>query len=546
MNTIESNLQLALSSALKKAFDVSIPANEIIIETPRMKEHGDYASNIALQMARTLHKAPLFIAQQLQSDIDLTLAGIEKIIIAKPGFLNFTIQKANLSQMLNDVIKSGDQYGKNKSGAAKKINLEYVSANPTGDLHLGHARGACYGDSVARLLIACGYNVTREYYVNDAGNQIHNLARSLQARYLQHYSLPYTMPEDGYYGDDVVAIANSLAKLHGKAYIEDTPQNLQFFQQQGIIYELTKIKADLANFRVTFDQYTSEQAIRDAGKVSAVLAFLQKKSLLYELDGALWFKTTKFGDDKDRVIQKKDGSYTYLVPDIAYHKDKFDRNYDQLIDVLGGDHHGYIARLKASVQALGFNPDALQVDLIQMVRLSENETLMKMSKRQGNAITLRSLCEEVGVDAIRYFFVQRSIDTHLDFDVALAKKQSNDNPVYYAQYAHARICSILSQSTQQDTQEFPLLTNELEVALMKRIVEYPQLLIDAAKDRSIHRIPNYIQKLAQNFHSFYNACKVNDPQNPELSGQRIALCKACKITLKNALTLIGVEAKEKM
>ena len=296
-----------------------------------------------------------------------------------------------------------------------------------------------------------------------------------------------------------------------------------------------------------FDVWSSEQKIRDDGKVEKALDVLAEKGLSYEQDGALWFATTKFGDDKDRVLRKTDGSYTYLVPDIAYHKDKLDRGFDLLVDLLGADHHGYIPRLKASIEALGNDPDKLQVDIIQMVRLVENGEEVKMSKRLGNAVTIRELCEEVGVDAVRYFFVQRAVDTHFDFDLGLARKQSNDNPVYYAQYAHARICSILRQAPEfKEAQSYELLTHEKEISLMKYINEFTNVVSDAAKTRAPHKVCNYIQKLAQYFHSFYNACKVIDPQQEELSAQRLALLKATKITLKNALNLVGVEAIEKM
>ena len=322
---------------------------------------------------------------------------------------------------------------------------------------------------------------------------------------------------------------------------------MKFFKEKGIAFELDKIKCDLDNFRVHFDVWSSEQKIRDDGKVEKALEVLHEKGLTYEEEGALWFKTTQFGDDKDRVLRKTDGSYTYLVPDIAYHKDKLDRGFDLLVDLLGADHHGYIPRLKASIQALGNDPEKLQVDIIQMVRLVENGEEVKMSKRLGNAVTIRELCDEVGVDAVRYFFVQRAVDTHLDFDLGLARKQSNDNPVYYAQYAHARICSILRQAPDfKEATNYDLLTHEKEISLMKYINEFTNVVSDAAKTRAPHKVCNYIQKLAQHFHSFYNACKVIDPEHEALSAQRLALLKATRITLKNALFLIGVDAIEKM
>ena len=545
MNQIENNLKQALKNAVQKAFDTELDTASIVIEIPKDKSHGDYSTNVAMQLTRMLKNNPRKIAEAVVEALDKDAADIERCEIAGPGFINFTIKNTSLAQIITRVLHEQDSYGHNNDGEGLKVNVEYVSANPTGDLHLGHARGAAWGDSITRLMKASGYDVCREYYVNDAGNQIVNLGKSLQARYREHLGLDFDLPEDGYHGEDVKNIAIAIADEYKDAYVEYNDANLKFFKEKGIAFELDKIRRDLDNFRVHFDVWSSEQSIRDAGKVEKALDVLHEKGLTYEEDGALWFATTKF--DKDRVLRKKDGSYTYLVPDIAYHKDKLDRGFDMLVDLLGADHHGYIPRLKASIEALGNNPDKLQVDIIQMVRLVENGEEVKMSKRLGNAVTIRELCEEVGVDAVRYFFVQRAVDTHLDFDLGLARKQSNDNPVYYAQYAHARICSILRQASEiAEAQSFELLTHEKEIALMKYINEFTNVVSDAARSRAPHKVCNYIQKLAQHFHSFYNVCKVNDPQQPELSSQRLALLKATKITLKNALYLIGVDAIEKM
>lgn len=547
MNQIETNLKQALAAAVKQAFDTDVDVDSIVIEIPKDKSHGDYSTNIAMQLTRTLKNNPRVIAQAILDVLDNEAAAIDSCEIAGPGFINFVIRNTSLAEIITRVLEAGDAFGTNNDGAGQKVNVEYVSANPTGDLHLGHARGAAWGDSITRLMKASGYDVCREYYVNDAGNQITNLALSLQARYREYLGMSFTLPEDGYHGEDVKNIAVKLAEQHGKTYAEENDANLKFFREKGITFELDKIEYDLDNFRVHFDVWSSEQAIRDEGKVEEALAELKEKGLTYEEEGALWFATTRFGDDKDRVLRKKDGSYTYLVPDIAYHKDKLDRGFDLLVDLLGADHHGYIPRLKASIEALGNNPDKLQVDIIQMVRLVENGEEVKMSKRLGNAVTIRELCDEVGVDAVRYFFVQRAVDSHLDFDLTLAKKQSNDNPVYYAQYAHARICSILRQAPDmKQAKSFELLTHEKEIALMKYINEFTNVVSDAARNRAPHRVCNYIQKLAQHFHSFYNACKVIDSDYEDRSSQRLALLKATKITLKNALELVGVEAIEKM
>lgn len=549
MNAIENKLKQAIVDAVKKAFDFELSLDEIVIEIPKDSAHGDYATNTAMRLTKRVGKNPREVASMICDALDKESADVCKMDIAGPGFINFTMQCDSLASIINEVLEKQDTYGNNDSGNGMKINCEYVSANPTGVLHLGHARGAAWGDSVTRLLKASGYDVTREYYVNDGGNQIINLGKSLYSRYCEVFGKDVPMPEDGYYGPDVIAIAKQLADTYGDTYLEDSEANQKFFCDKGIEFELQRLKKDLSYFGVEFDVWTSEQAIRDAGKVDAAVAKLKALGKTYEKENALWFKTTEYGDDKDRVLIKSDGSYTYLVPDIAYHMDKLERGFEKMVDFFGADHHGYIPRLKASIQALGGDADILDVDIIQMVRLVENGVEVKMSKRLGNAVTLRELCEEVGIDSVRYFFVSRAVDTHFDFDLELARKQSNDNPVYYAQYAHARMCSILKNvdgQYEKCDRVFDLLTNEKEIQLMKYINEFPSVVADAAKARAPHKMCNYIQKLASLFHSFYGSCKCNDASQPELSAQRIALLKACKITLKNALHLIGVEALEKM
>lgn len=546
MSDLEHTLKTAIQAALQRAFDIELSLDDIIIEIPKDKSHGDYATNVAMKSAKFLKKNPREIATALIASINDN--AIEKCEIAGPGFINFTMNKAAMANVIDIVLHQGDAYGTNESGNHIKVNVEYVSANPTGDLHLGHARGAAWGDSVTRLMKASGYDVCREFYVNDAGNQIVNLAWSLMARYAQEFGQKKELPEDGYYGKDVINIAKQIVEEQGDRYLNDASEEaFQFFKKEGIRLELAKLQRDLDMFRVHFDVWTSEQSLHDENRVEKALHTLEDLGKTYEQDGAIWFRSTEYGDDKDRVLRKSDGSYTYLMPDIAYHITKFERGFDKLVNFWGADHHGYIPRMKAAMQSLGKDKDQLEVDIIQMVRLVENGEEVKMSKRTGNAVTIRELCEEVGVDAVRYFFVQRALDTHLDFDLGLARKQSNDNPVYYAQYAHARICSILRQAPELPICEnYDLLTNEKEVQLLKYINEFPGVVADAAKTRAPHKMCNYIQKLAAYFHSFYNACKVIDLNNPAMTAQRIALLKATKITLKNALNLIGVEAIDKM
>ncbi|MDD7280570.1 arginine--tRNA ligase [Floccifex sp.] len=544
MASIDVQLKQAIQKAVQNAFEVNLDWETIVVEVPKNKNHGDFSSNVAMQLTRQLKQNPRLIAQAIIDAFDSEC--VSNIEIAGPGFLNFTINKNQFTNVIKEVLEKKELYGVQPQNGIK-VNLEYVSANPTGSLHLGHARGAAWGDSCARIMKKAGYDVTREYYVNDAGNQITNLALSLNARYRQAHGIETEIGKDGYNGADVKEKGYELAKQYPNQYLEPTKENIEFFKKEGIRFELDKIKEHLAQYRVSFDIWSSEQAIRDDGKMDAALKVLGEKGYTYESEGALWFKTTEFGDDKDRVLRKQDGSYTYLVPDIAYHNDKYQRGYDVIVDFFGADHHGYIPRLKASMSALGNDPDKLNVDIIQMVRLVNDGVEMKMSKREGNATTINELCDSVGVDAARYFFVQRALDSHLDFDIELAKKKSNENPVYYAQYAHARMCSIQKQA--QDIElatSYDLLVDEKEIELMKTLQEFNKVIVDTAKSRQVHRMCHYIQNLASKFHSFYNACKVIDRDNLELSAQRLALVKATQIVLANALDCIGVEAVESM
>ncbi len=543
MAVMNQTLATALSEAAKKAFGLDLTPEEITIEIPKRKEQGEYSTNLAMKLARTLHRKPADIAKDLVDAIDDP--SIEKAEIAGPGFINFTMASDEYSRIIPEILEKGSDFGQLPDKGIK-VNLEYVSANPTGPLHLGHARGAAWGDAASRIMKKAGYDVTREYYINDAGNQIANLAKSLWARYAQAHGQEAEIGQDGYMGEDVRIKAEELARDYPNIYLEPSEENLKFFARQGIDYELANIRKDLGRFRVDFDVWSSEQALRDSGKVDSALEKIEKNGYTYEQDGALWFKTTEFGDTKDRVLRKANGSYTYLVPDIAYHNDKYQRGFDRLVDFFGADHHGYIPRLKAAMATLGNDPDALDVDIIQMVRMVRNGEEVKMSKRLGNADTIADLLDLVGTDAARYFFVSRALDTHFDFDLDLAVSQSNENPVYYAQYAHARICSILRNANYPAPQDFSGLDNEKEIELLKVLAEYPSVVEQTGRTRQVHRMTHYIQNLASKFHSFYSACKVNDPENPELSAKRIALLQAVQIVLADALSLIGVSAPESM
>lgn len=548
-----------IEMALKKAFKDAIIASgfcddydetKITIEIPKEKTHGDYATNIAMQLTKVLKKNPRIIAQELIENVDKEQANIESVEIAGPGFINMFMKKDVMTSIINEVLKEKDDYGKSNAGQGVKYNVEFVSANPTGDLHLGHAKGAAVGDSICRIMTAAGYDVTREYYINDAGNQIYNLALSLIARYREAFGLDFDLPEDGYHGQDIKDIALRIKEEQGDKYLNAPEEEvISFFRKEGTAYELQKIKDILKEFRVSFDVWFSETSLYEENKVVPTIEKLTAKGYTYESEGALWFKSTEFGDDKDRVLIKTDGSYTYLTPDIAYHLNKLDRGYEYLVDLLGADHHGYINRMKAAIQALGYNSNQLNIDIMQMVRMMENGEVVKMSKRTGNAITIKDLIEDIGVDAARYFFAAKAANTPYDFDLTLAKSKSNENPVYYAQYAHARMCSIMKQAKENEltmADHYELLVNDKEIDLLKHINEFRNEIIDSAKSRSPHKIANYIQRLAQLFHSFYNDCYVIDKNNMALSSQRLALVEATRITLKNALNLIGVSAPEEM
>ncbi|HHW38105.1 MAG TPA: arginine--tRNA ligase [Bacillales bacterium] len=556
MNIVEQvkeRLKEEIKAAVIKAelaSEAEIP--EVTLEIPKEKAHGDYATNMAMQLARVAKKAPRMIAELLVENFDKTKASIEKIEIAGPGFINFYMNNSYLTDLIPTILEAGSEYGKTNTGNGQKVQVEFVSANPTGDLHLGHARGAAVGDSLCNVLTKAGYDVKREYYINDAGNQIHNLALSVEARYRQALGQDAAMPEDGYHGADVIGIAQKLAEEEGDNLLQkDEQERYKYFREYGLKFELAKLREDLKQFRVEFDNWFSETSLYENGKIDVALDALREKGELYEEDGATWFRSTTYGDDKDRVLIKNDGSYTYLTPDIAYHQDKLKRGFEKLINIWGADHHGYIPRMKAAIQALGYNADTLEVEIIQMVNLFQNGEKMKMSKRTGKAVTLRELMEEVGIDAMRYFFAMRSADSHLDFDMDLAVSKSNENPVYYAQYAHARICSMLRQGEEQNlifkgALELSQIQAEKEMDLLKKLGEFPEAVAEAAEKRMPHRITNYIYELASALHSFYNAEKVINLEELEKSRARLALVKAVQITLKNALDIVGVSAPEKM
>ena len=539
MDIVES-LKIKIQEALK-ALGQDVALNDIVIERSKDLSHGDYATNVAMKMCRLFSKKPVEVASLLLENINKD--GIDKIEIAGPGFINFFMKNDSLQPIVKKIIDEEDKFGRAPRNG-QKVNVEFVSANPTGILHVGTARGAAVGDSLARLLDASGYDVTKEYYINDAGNQITNLGKSIQVRYQNLFGIEGDVPEDGYNGQDIFDIANKLKEEYGDTLLKKE-NDLEFFKEQGMKIELDRIVEDLSLFRVKHDVFSSEKVIRSNGAVEKELEYLSKYT--YQEEGATVLKTSDFLDDKDRVIVKSNGDYTYFLPDIVYHVNKMSRGFDQLIDVLGADHHGYINRMKSALMMHGYKPEVLDIELVQMVRFLKDGQEYKASKRSGNAITLREVCEEVGVDAMRYFFAMRAPSSHLDFDMDLAKEQSSSNPVYYAQYAHARLCSILEQGKDiVIDKDAKSLAKPSETALLKHLASFPNVILDATKERAPYKITNYIHDLAEFVHGFYTECRVIDRDNIDLSSSRLALCLASKIVMKNALDLIGVSAPKHM
>lgn len=552
MNIIDQVKQTLIQEIEKSIQQANIVESipEIKIEIPKDTKNGDYATNIAMVLTKLAKRNPREIAQLIVDHLDTEAAHVKKIDIAGPGFINFYLDSSYLNAVIDQALEQDTQFGRVAESKNEKILVEYVSANPTGDLHIGHARNAAVGDTLCNILDAAGYDVTREYYINDAGNQITNLAKSIEARYLQHLGQEAEMPADGYHGQDIKNIGADLAEKQPNLMDLSDDERLKTFRQLGVDYEMAKLKQDLADFNIHFDNWFSETSLYEKGEIKAVLERMKDNGYTYEQDGATWLRTTDFKDDKDRVLIKKDGTYTYFLPDIAYHYDKFQRGNDKLINLFGADHHGYINRLKASLETFGVDSDRLEIQIMQMVRLMQDGEEVKMSKRTGNAITLREIMDEVGIDAARYFLTMRSADTHFDFDMALAKEQSQDNPVYYAQYAHARICSILRQAKAQGYQvekgtDYQTITNDKAIELLKKVAEFEPMIESAAEARAPHRVTNYIQDLAAHFHKFYNAEKVLTEDEAKTQAH-LALIDAVRITLRNALQLVGVTAPEQM
>ena len=522
---------------------------EVQLTVPPKKEFGDFASNFAMQSARALRCNPRVLAQYIVENLDCPY--VKKAEIAGPGFINFYLNPDWVYDMLARIVEAGENYGNLPKASDEKIQLEYVSANPTGPLHVGHGRGAAVGSALANLLKAAGYDVKQEYYINDAGNQMNNLARSVNARYLELLGKETEFPEDGYHGHDIIDTAQRIINKYGDRFLQmEEAERLEEFKTIAYQEKLAALKEDLERFNVRFDVWFSEKTLHEANKIKEAYDRLLDKGYMYEQDGALWLKSTAFGDDKDRVVIRDNGVPTYFAADIAYHANKFGRGFDRVINLWGADHHGYIARMKAAMRCMGYQPEQLEILILQMVRLLRDGQEVKMSKRTGQSVTLNELIDEVGTDAARFFFVMRSIDSQLDFDLDLAKKKSNDNPVFYVQYAHARICSIMRQVAEagikvQGKGDYKLLTEPVEVDLIKKLGEYPEMLATAAKERAVQQVAHYVYDLAGLFHSAYNQCRILGV-NEDLQQARLAMVMAVGHVVRHALSILGVSAPEKM
>lgn len=515
----------------------------IVVEIPAKKENGDYSTNIALTLTKKLRKSPLDIANEIIANIP-TNEMIEEIKIASPGFINFYLKKDYLLNQINKIIAEGKNYGRNNIGNGKKINIEYVSANPTGILHIGHGRGATYGDTLARIMSFSGFDVTKEYYVNDAGNQMNNLGISIKERYKEICGLGCNLPEDGYHGKEIIAIAQEIYNDYKDTKLNES---VDYFRQQGLEKLLNEIKKDLDRYRVNFDVFTSEQSLYDKGLVDNTLDTLKNNGHCYIAENALWLKTSEYGDEKDRVLIKHDGNYTYLTPDISYHLDKINRGYEEVIDVLGADHHGYINRLKAAITMLGKNSNLIDIRILQMVRLIKDGEELKLSKRTGKTITLMDLVDEIGVNATRYFFASHSLDTSMDFNIDLALKQSNENPVYYIEYANARICSILKNYKKDiiKHEKYITLNDDIAYIILNKLITFEDVVISASMKKEPHQIANYVYDLATLFHSYYASYKMITDDELATS-ERMNLIIAIQIVIQNALDLLGVIPREEM
>lgn len=553
---VRSVVRKALAAATDKGLMPGVSIDEIIVETPKEKEHGDFSTNIAMLLAKKAKKAPVQIASILIDNMDFADTYIQRAECAGPGFINFFLKTSWLYDTLKIISLEREDYGRVNIGQGKKVMVEFVSANPTGPLHMGNARGGALGDSIASVLQAAGYDVTREYYVNDAGNQIEKFGISLEARYIQLLKGEDAIefPEDGYQGEDIIDHMRDYIEQYGDKLLDADPEERRReLVNFALPRNLERIRKGLEEYGIHYDVWFSEQSLYDSGEFEETINFLKEKGLLYEKDGAQWFRATDFGAEKDVVIIRSNGLPTYFASDIAYHRNKFvKRGFDWVINLLGADHHGHVARMKAAVAAIGVDPARLDIVLFQLVRLFKNGEIARMSKRTGRAISLDDLLEEVGKDAARFFFNMKAAGSHLDFDLDLAVKQSNENPIYYVQYAHARICSMLRLLESEginvppaDEVDLTLLSAPEEIDLIKKLAEYPDEIRIAAQSLEPSRLTRYVTDVASLFHSFYNECRVKGEEE-KLMKARLLLVSAVKTVIKNVLDILSINAPDRM
>lgn len=552
---LKNIIELAVKKAVSNGALPEAEMPQFNIEKPANKDNGDYSTNVAMAGARAFKKAPRMIAEAIVSCIDLDGTAFERVEIAGPGFMNFFLSQQFYSNVLKDVFSCGKDYGKSDYGQGKRVLVEFVSANPTGPMHIGNARGGAIGDCLASVLDWAGFSVNREFYVNDAGNQIEKFATSLEVRYLQHYDSSVELPEDAYHGQDIVEHAENFIKEYGDKYVNaDSKERRKALVDFALPKNIAGLERDLGRYRITYDKWFRESTLHNDGSVQRVIDALKEKGVTYEQDGALWFKASEYGNDKDIVLVRANGLPTYIVPDIAYHYNKLvTRGYDKAIDVLGADHHGYVPRMKAALTALGLDASRLDCVIMQMVRLVREGETIKLSKRSGKAITLNTLIDEVPLDAARFFFNLREPNSHFDFDLELAAKQSSENPVYYVQYAHARICSIIKKAQEQGVElktpsddELALLNSKEEKDLIRHLSLLTDEIVSAAKSYDPAKITHYVIELATLFHKFYNAQRVMLDDNEGLMQARLFFCKAVKDTIYNILTMLKITAPEVM
>ncbi len=546
---MKTDLRGIIIAAINERFpEVKTGELAFTVDSTDNLEHGDYASNVAMQLTKILKRNPKEIAESLAKTI--RHEDIKEIDIAGPGFMNFFINNSAFHRWLSSLLKS-DNPLKSEMGKGKRFMVEFVSANPTGPLHVGHGRGAALGDSMAAILAACGYKVYREYYVNDAGNQMNNLAGSILSRYFELFEERYAFPQDGYHGDYIIDIAQELRKVYADKLLKMKEQDaLETCKRAGIKSILADIDKTLKRFCVNMDNYFHETSLYSSGEIKETLKDLHKHKATYEQDGALWLSTKYMGDDEDRVLRKSDGSYTYLTPDIAYHRNKYRRGFDLLVDVWGADHHGYVKRMECALNVLGY-PDNFDVVLVQMVSLIKGGERLVMSTRAGQFVTLDWLLDEVGIDAARFFYNMRGANSQFEFDIDLAKTQSSDNPVYYVQYAHARVCSVLATAAQRGIKMTPgagidLLTLPAEKKLIKKMMEFRYILETAAQYNEPHRVAYFLQELAGEFHSYYYNTVILNDEDQARTNARLNLCTGVAKNIKFGLELLGVSAPERM